>query len=71
LLWQATINGEAVEIHTAGGILRSVDLHDIQQRVDFVFRPISFYLGLTVSLVTWIALLVFLFKSRNSLLGLK
>ena len=64
--WQATIDGERVEIHTAGGILRSVDLHDRQQQVEFVFRPISFFAGLTISVITWLALLVILWRSRSS-----
>jgi hypothetical protein len=69
--WQATIDGEDIEIHTADGILRSVDLHNIHQQVVFEFRPVSFYLGLIISFTAWIMVLIFLFKSRNSLLGLK
>jgi len=64
--WQATVDGEAAEIHTAAGILRSVDLHDQQQQVEFVFRPMSFYVGFTISVITWLGLLIFLLRSRKS-----
>jgi len=64
--WRATVDGKIVEINTAGGILRSVDLHDQQQQVEFVFRPISFFAGFTISVITWLALLVILWRSRSS-----
>lgn len=49
--WQAWVDGERRPIAALAGLLRAVDLEDGAQRVVFVFRPLSLYLGLALSLV--------------------
>jgi uncharacterized membrane protein YfhO len=65
--WQAAVNGENVDTNTAGGVIRSVDLHDQQQRVEFIFRPMSFFAGAVISTFTWLGVLAFVFRNRSSL----
>jgi len=62
--WQVFVNGESVDLQT-DGILRSVRLYKSRNEVVFVFHPIRFYLGVTISLATWIVLLLFLFRTRK------
>jgi uncharacterized membrane protein YfhO len=65
--WRATIDGEAVDIQTADDILRSVDLYDGQQQVEFSFRPMSFFIGVLISMLAWLGVLIFLLRKRSSL----
>ena len=62
--WQVFVNGESVDLQS-DGILRNVRLYKSQNEVVFVFRPIHFYLGVTISLATWIVLMLFLFITKK------
>lgn len=56
--WVAEANGEALPLFPAYGIMRAVALTPGQYKVAFSYRPISFYVGLTLSLAALTALLV-------------
>ncbi len=48
--WQATIDGRPTPIVHTNYVVRGVSLPAGQHQVEFTFRPLSFYLGLGVSL---------------------
>ena len=47
--WQATVNGIKVPILRSDPYFRSVRLNPGKYRVEFVYRPLSFYLGVVLS----------------------
>ncbi|MEL7434649.1 MAG: YfhO family protein [Chloroflexota bacterium] len=51
--WQATLNGEAVDIFRAYGSLSAVEIPAGEHEVIFIFAPRIFYIGAGLSLVTW------------------
>ncbi len=63
--WQATINGEAVPIQVYQGLLRSVSLSEGTHLIEFVFRPASLFLGLTVFLLTVAATIAYSIVKRK------
>jgi hypothetical protein len=58
--WSAYVDGNGVQIHRANYIFRSIALGSGEHTVRFVYRPLSFRIGATISIVTVIVLLVFL-----------
>ena len=54
--WQARIDGKKVRIFPANYLFRGVYVEPGYHRVDFTYRPISFYAGTVLSLVTLITL---------------
>ncbi|MEX1071221.1 MAG: YfhO family protein [Anaerolineales bacterium] len=56
--WVAEVNGEALPLFPAYGIIRAVLLSPGQYSVIFSYRPISFYIGLTLSLAALAASIV-------------
>ncbi len=58
--WIATIDGEPTEILRADGVLRAVAVPAGDHTIEFRFKPSWFYAGLTVSLLTILALLALL-----------
>jgi succinate dehydrogenase hydrophobic anchor subunit len=53
--WKAWIDGEEVEINREYEILRSVEIDSGSHEIVFKFLPISFFLGMVLSLVGWLA----------------
>ena len=61
--WQATLDGETVEIKPVFTALRGVDYPDGEHIVEFVYQPWSFYTGLAVTLTGLNLAAVMLFSS--------
>lgn len=51
--WQAYIDGEEVEIYPADYLLQAIKMPKGQHQIKFVYRPLSFYFGLLVSLLSF------------------
>lgn len=49
--WSVEVDGERGSLLNPGGILRGVELPSGEHRVVFLFRPLSLYLGLSLSLL--------------------
>lgn len=49
--WSVWVDGRRQPLLTPGGILRGVELASGEHRVEFLFRPLSLYLGLSLSLL--------------------
>ncbi len=54
--WSATVDGNPAPIYRADVILRAVPMTPGQHMVSFVYRPLSFWAGVVVSLVTLIVM---------------
>jgi len=69
--WKAFVDGKETKIYKTDYILRSIFLTPGQHDIEFIFKPASFMVGLTISLVTSLALvggLIFsIQKSRRKL----
>jgi uncharacterized membrane protein YfhO len=61
--WKATVDGEVVSIRRANGIFRAISVDSGEHLVEFVYQPVTFYIGVMVSLVGLI-LMVFVFRKR-------
>ena len=57
--WEATINGDEVSILPYEGLLRSVELEEGPNLVDFKYRPWTVFLGLGISIFTLILFVIF------------
>jgi len=55
--WEAKANGERVEIYRADGAFRAIPLEAGEYRVEMRYEPMSFRLGLAISVVSAVALL--------------
>lgn len=51
--WRAIAGGEELEIYPANGLFRAIQLPENATSVEFVYRPLSFALGLSLTLVAW------------------
>lgn len=56
--WHATLNGDAVELLRAYGALTAVEVPVGQHTLELVFNPLSYRIGLVLSLVTWALLAI-------------
>ncbi|KAA3647270.1 MAG: hypothetical protein DWQ07_07140 [Chloroflexi bacterium] len=54
--WQVYVDGQLSEIQTHEGLFRAVEVGEGCHGIEFVFRPMSVYSGLVVSLLTIIVL---------------
>lgn len=52
--WIATINGQRVDIAIVNGWMRSVEIPTGESRVEFIYMPWQFFLGLAVSILSLI-----------------
>jgi len=55
--WKAYVAGELTKIYKTNYILRSIFLKPGDHEVEFIFKPASFKIGLTISLITFILLI--------------
>lgn len=53
--WHAFANGKESIIYPADGVFRAVYLEPGQVQLEFVYQPLSFYCGLTVSVGAWLS----------------
>jgi hypothetical protein len=65
--WEAHVNGKKTTIYKANFCLRAVYLAPGKHRVRFSYNPLSFKIGLSISLATLVVLLITLFviKYKN------
>ena len=64
--WKVRVNGREEEVIKAFGLLRGVVVGEGRNEVIFYYRPLSFYLGMIVSLATVIAWLAYLYFGLHS-----
>jgi uncharacterized membrane protein YfhO len=62
--WTATIDGVVVPIYSAYGIFRTVWVEDGQHEIEFHYQPISFFIGLGIS-IGLIGLLLVTLLNKN------
>jgi uncharacterized membrane protein YfhO len=65
--WRATVDGASVEITRADVLFRAVPIPAGQHRVEFAHAPISFRIGVGISLVTLVGCVVALWFGRRTL----
>ena len=66
--WRVVVDGQEAEMKTIAGILRGVELLEGEHQVEFIFRPLSVYLGLGFFIVG--LSLVFLAQRKTGLFSL-
>ena len=66
--WRVVVDGQEAEMKTVTGILRGVELLEGEHQVEFIFRPLSVYLGLGLFIVG--LSLVFLAQRKTGLFSL-
>lgn len=65
--WSAFVDGEESTVYRANYDFKAVALPSGSHRVRFVFRPVSFQVGLAVTLLTLVGLMLFLwFRIRQA-----
>ncbi len=64
--WKAYVNGKQQEIYFTNALVRSVFLDAGEHRVYFRFQPKSFYVGLIVTLFSFISLLTIMILTKTS-----
>ncbi len=62
--WHARVDGAPAEIVPAYGVLRAVQLPEGAHEVEFIYRPLSFTLGLVSTLLAWPLLFVLWWRSH-------
>lgn len=63
--WQALVDGKKTEILRANTLFRAVALEKGQHTVEFVYRPLSLYLGASLSLLGLVAALLLMYERRR------
>jgi hypothetical protein len=63
--WQAWVDGQPVPILHANYLFRTVQVAAGEHVVTFIYRPLSFWLGLVVSSIAWFALIVTFIKVKS------
>jgi uncharacterized membrane protein YfhO len=64
--WKAFIDEEKVKIYKADYNFRAIALKPGEHEIKFVYDPISFKIGMLVSLLTLVGIVVYLIKTRSS-----
>lgn len=64
--WEASIDGQVLPIYRADYLFRAIRLPSGMHKVSFSYRPISFYVGLGLSILAGLILLGLLFLSRTA-----
>jgi len=65
--WAAYVDGQQVEIVSIKGVNRSIELEDGLHAVTFVFKPISLFIGLGLSIITIVGLIIVSRRNRENL----
>lgn len=63
--WQTIIDGKPVDTFSANYLFQAVQVPAGASRVEFLYRPRLFYLGLFLSVVTWIGFAILFVYSRR------
>ncbi|NTW43146.1 MAG: hypothetical protein HGB14_01635 [Anaerolineaceae bacterium] len=58
--WNAFIDGEAVEIFPQAGLFQSILVPGDKHEVEFVFRPEILWLGMTITIITFAGIMLFI-----------
>jgi hypothetical protein len=64
--WRAWVDGQATPILRANYLFRAIPLEAGEHQVVFAYQPLSFWLGLALSLAAWFSLALFWRKSDGS-----
>ena len=56
--WTATVDGQTTSVLRANYLFRAVSILAGEHEVTFVYRPLSFYLGATISLLAWLFVVI-------------
>jgi len=71
--WKALVDGRKRPIYKTDLVLRSIFLPRGKHQIEFIYDPLSFKLGLYVSIFTWMGLLIwstfYLWKKFNGAIG--
>ena len=65
--WRAYVDGQRVEIMSVEGVNRSIELEDGLHTVTFVFKPISLFIGLGLSIITITGLIIVSRRNREKI----
>jgi hypothetical protein len=58
--WEAVVDGEPVELYRVNYLQRGVWLNKGEHRVELIFRPKSWRIGMNISIISWGALILVL-----------
>ena len=61
------MDGQRVEIMSVEGVNRSIELEDGLHTVTFVFKPISLFIGLGLSIITITGLIIVSRRNREKI----
>jgi hypothetical protein len=56
--WQVYVNGKETTIYPADGMFRGVHLEAGRSQIQFVYRPMWFFVGAGISVAAWLILIV-------------
>ncbi len=62
----ATVNGKEIKIYRANYNFRAIALSPGEYMVRFIYHPISFRIGMLVSLLTLVGMVIYLIRARSS-----
>jgi len=65
--WKVKVNGKEEEIIKVFGVLRGVFLKQGENKVIFYYKPLSFYLGLIVSICTIVVWLIYFLRIKRKM----
>ncbi len=65
--WRAYVNGKPAEVYRTNYMLRSVFLPKGSHQIKFVYVPLPFITGAIISILTFIAVVLFLFYEKRKL----
>ncbi|HQP61306.1 MAG TPA: YfhO family protein, partial [Anaerolineaceae bacterium] len=66
--WICKVDGVPIPLKSYDGLFRSVIVNDGNHIIELNYRPVLLYIGLAVSVVTWVllvAILLYYFKKKK------
>lgn len=63
--WKAYIDGQETQIYRTNYIMRGISVSEGKHKIEFKYRPFSFYAGLTVSVITFFIMIFYFFTGKN------